>query len=158
MIPVLSTSSRDQKGRQGQVCHWKGDRIFGLDICWQKFHWLHTSSRERGWVWVWVLTLRRRIIQRLLRIETGWMVNRWLCWSDTSTLATSAISAISGVLNGLRIKRARLFAEFTFIGSRIFLLGYNKNPILFTWIKTRNNIHSSCSWFPWLSLCDIKVF
>ena len=158
MIPVLSTSSRDQKGRQGQVCHWKGDRIFGLDICWQKFHWLHTSSRERGWVWVWVLTLRRRIIQRLLRIETGWMVNRWLCWSDISTLATSAISAISCVLNGLRIKRARLFAEFTFIGSRIFLLGYNKNPILFTWIKTRNNIHSSCSWFPWLSLCDIKVF
>ena len=50
-------------------------------------------------------------------------------FSDTSTLATSAIS---GVLNGLRIKRARLFAEFAFIGSRIFLLGYNKNPILFT--------------------------
>ena len=58
----------------------------------------------------------------------------------------------SCVLNGLRRKCIQLFAEFDFIGSRIFLLGYNENPILFTRIKARNNIHSSCPWFPWLSL------
>ena len=128
MIPVLSTSSRDRKGRQGQVCHWKGESIFSMDICWQKFHWLHILSREGGWDWGWVvycLTRSHSTLQRLLWIEPGWMANSWLCCSDTSTFATCAISAISGVLNGLQIKLIKLFAVFAFIDSRIFLWGYN---------------------------------
>ena len=117
-----------ETGRQEHVCHWlrKGDPIFGVNMHWHKFHWQHTSSREQGWDWGWVaysLTKSHSTLQCLLQIETGWMVDRWLCCSSTSTLATSAISAISSVLNGLRIKRVQLFADFAFIGSRIFLRG-----------------------------------
>ena len=61
---------------------------------------------------VYSLTKFHSTLQRLLRIETGWMVSRWLCSSGTSTFATSAIS---GVLNGLRIKRVQLCAEFAFL-------------------------------------------
>ena len=53
------------------------------------------------------------------------MVNRLLCCSSTSTLATSSYSTLSSVLFVLQIKRIHLFAEFAFIGSRNFLLGYN---------------------------------
>ena len=45
---------------------------------------------------------------------------------------------------------------YNLIGSRIFLLGYKENSSLFTWIKARNNIHSSCSWLaPGFYLCIV---
>ena len=36
----------------------------------------------------------------------------WLCCSSTNTFAIFAISAIPGVLDGLRIKRTQLFVKF----------------------------------------------
>ena len=53
-----------RKGRQGQVCYLKGDSIFGLDICWQKFHWRHTSQENEVEIEDEWYTLRRSLVQR----------------------------------------------------------------------------------------------